>query len=95
MEIEKVEKLLANLEDEKEYVLHIKSLKQALNRRLLQKKVHRIIKLNQEASLKPLIDMHTNLRKQAKHEFEIFFKLINNTFFGKAMKHMRYQACNN
>ena len=35
MEIEKVEKLLANLEDEKEYVLHIKSLKQALNRRLL------------------------------------------------------------
>ena len=35
MEIEKVEKLSANLEDEKEYVLHMKSLKQALNHRLL------------------------------------------------------------
>ena len=34
MEIEKVEKL-SNLEDEKEYVLHMKSLKQALNHRLL------------------------------------------------------------
>ena len=55
--IEKVEKLVTNLHDKTEYVTHIKNLKQALNRGLILKKVHRAIKLNQKAWLKPYIDM--------------------------------------
>ena len=55
--IEKVEKLVTNLHDKTEYVIHIKNLKQALNRGLILKKVHRAIKLNQKAWLKPYIDM--------------------------------------
>ena len=35
MKIEKVEKLVANLHNKKEYVLHIRNLKQALNHGLL------------------------------------------------------------
>ena len=53
MKIEKVEKLVANLNDKTEYVIHIKSLKQTLNHGLVFKKVHRVIKFNQNAWLKP------------------------------------------
>ena len=53
MKIEKVEKLVANLLDKTEYVIHIRNLKQALNHGLVSKKVHRVIKFNQNAWLKP------------------------------------------
>ena len=40
--------------------------------------MHRIIKFNQEAWLKPYIDMNTKLRTEAKNEFEKeFFELID------------------
>ena len=49
MKTEKVEKLVANLHDKTEYVIHIRNLKQALNNGLVLKKVHRGIKFNQNA----------------------------------------------
>ena len=49
MKIEKVEKLVANLHDKTEYVIHIRNLKQALHHGLVLKKVHRVIKFNQNA----------------------------------------------
>ena len=49
MEIEKVEKLVANLHEKTEYVIHIRNLTQALNRRLVLKKAHRVITFNQNA----------------------------------------------
>ena len=73
MEIEKVEMLVANLYDKTEYVIHIRNLKQALNHRLVLKKVHRVIKFNQNAWLKPYIDMNTGLRKKRKKRFRKFF----------------------
>ena len=63
---ENVEKLAANLHDKYEYVIHIINLKQALNHRLVLKKVHRVIKFNQNAWLKLYIDMNTDLRKKQK-----------------------------
>ena len=63
---ENVEKLAANLHDKYEYVIHIINLKQALNHRLVLKKVHRVIKFNQNAWLKPYIDMNTDKRKKQK-----------------------------
>ena len=50
----------------KSYVVHVRSLKQALNYGLILKKVHRVIQFNQEAWLKLYIDINTELRKKAK-----------------------------
>ena len=46
MKIEKVEKLVTNLHDKAEYVIHIRNLKQALSHGLILKKVNRVIKFN-------------------------------------------------
>ena len=59
MKIDKCKKLVCNLRNKKKYVVHIKLLKQALNHRLKLKKIHRIIKFNQEEWLQPYIDMNT------------------------------------
>ena len=65
MKIEKVERLVTNLPGKIEYVIHIRNLKQALNRELIWKRMHRVIKFNQRAWLKPYIDVNTELRKKA------------------------------
>ena len=44
MKKKKIEKLLANLQDETEYVIPIRNLNQALNHGLVWKRFHRIIK---------------------------------------------------
>ena len=90
MKINKCNKLLCNLYDKNNYVVHIRSLQQALDHGLILKKVHRVIQFNQEAWLKEYIDMKTELRKQAKNDFEEdLFKLINNSVFGKTMENTR------
>ena len=66
MKIEKAEKLVANLHDKTEHVIHIRNLKQALNHGLVLKKVNRVIKINQNAWLKPYINMNTDLKKSKK-----------------------------
>ena len=68
MNIEKVEKLVTNLHDKIEYDSHIRNLKQASNHRLILNKAHRVIKFNQEAWIKPCIDMNTKLRKKTKNK---------------------------
>ena len=90
MEINKCKKLVCNLFNKKKYVTHINSLKQVLNHGLKFKKIHRIMEFNQEAWLKPYIDMNTELRKLAKNDFEKdLFKLMNNSVFGKTMENIR------
>ena len=86
MKIRKVKKLVANLHDKTEYVIHIINLKQTLNHGL----VHKVIQVNQNAWLKPYIVMDTDLRKKAKSDFEKdFFKLMINAVFGKSMENVR------
>ena len=86
MKINKCSKLFCNLYDKNNYLVHIRSLKQALNHELILKK----LQFNQEAWLKEYIDMNTELRKQGKSDFEKdFLKLMNNSVFGKTMENVR------
>ena len=66
MKIGKVEKLVADLHDKNGYVIYIRNLKEPLNQELVLKKVDKVIKFNQNAWLKPYVDMNTDLRKRAK-----------------------------
>ena len=90
MEVNKYKKLVCNLLNKTKYFAHIDALKQALNHGLKLKKIHRIIEFNQEAWLKPYIDMNTELRKLAKNDFEKdLFKLMNNSVFEKTTENIR------
>ena len=89
MKLETVEKLVVNLHDKTEYVIQIRNVKQVLNPGLILKKVHRVI-LIKKNWLKPYIRMNTKLRQKGKNNFEKhFFKLMNNTVFGKTMENVR------
>ena len=70
MKIDKCKNLVCNLLNRNKYVIHIKSLKLALNHGLKFKKIHRIIEFNQKAWLKPYIDINNELRKVAGNDFE-------------------------
>ena len=66
MKIKKCNKLVCNLYDKNNYVVHIRALKKALNYKLILKKLHKVIQLNQRAWLKSYIDMNTKLRTKPK-----------------------------
>ena len=88
--VEKVEKLICSIENKEKCVIHIRSLKQALNHGLKLKKVQKVIQFKQKAWLMVYIDMNTELRKNSKNEFENnFFELMNNSAFGKNMEKVR------
>ena len=67
MKINKCTKLTCTIQNEENYLIHIRAFKQSINHGLELTKVHRIIEFDQEAWLKPYIDMNTDLRKQAKN----------------------------
>ena len=70
IKINKCSKLVCNLNNKENYSVHILALKQALNHELKLTKVHSVIEFRQEAWLKPYIDLNTDLRNDAKNEFE-------------------------
>ena len=86
----RVEKLIPNLRNKTKYVIHYKNLIQCLKAGLKLKKIHRGIKFIESEWMKPYIEMNTNLRTKAKNNFEKdFFKLMNNSVFGKTMENIR------
>ena len=88
MVINNTKNLICNLNDKKNYIVHINVLKQALDHGLKLK--DRVIEFEQEAWLKEYIDVNTELRKKTTNDFEKdFFKLMNNAVFGKTMENVR------
>ena len=90
IKIDKVDKLICSFLPKKNYVLHSKNLKQYLQEGMLLKKVHRGLKLYQSPWMESYIRKNTDLRKEAKNAFsKDFFKLMNNSFFGKTFENIR------
>ena len=74
----------------KNYVINIRTLDQALKHGFILEKIRCAIEFIQTAWMKPYIDFNTQLRTQACNNFEKdFFKLMNNSVFGKTMENIR------
>ena len=75
MNFKKCQKLVCNLYNKEKYVVYIRTFKQSLNHELILEKIHRIIKFNQKARLKPYIDMNTKFKIEVKNDLnKDFFK---------------------
>ena len=90
VKINGVEKLIPNLYDKRRYVIHIRALDQVLAHGLVLERIHRAIEFKQSAWMREYIDFNTKLRTAAANDFEKdFYKLINNSVFGKTMENIR------
>ena len=93
MKINGVEKLVPNLYHKRKYVIHIKALEQAINHGFVIEHINRVIKFYQSAWMKEYIDFNTKLRTAATNDFEEdFYKLMNNSVFGKTMENISIET---
>ena len=85
-----VNKLVPNLRNKSKYVVHYRNVHLYLSLGIKLSKVHRILKFKQSDWLKKYLDFNTDKRRKAANSFETdFFKLINNSVFGKTMENLR------
>lgn len=85
----KVAKLIPNLRDKVKYVSNYRNLQLYLSLGCELVKVHRVLEFEQSDFLKEYIDFNTDKRSKATNDFEKnFFKLLNNSVFGKTMENI-------
>ena len=85
-----VEKLIGHFKPRKNYVVHYRNLRQYLELGMRLTAVHRGISFYQSPWMVPYIRKNTELRMRAANNFEKdFFKLMNNSVFGKTIENIR------
>ena len=90
MKVNGVEKLICHFKTRKNYVIHYRALRQCLELGMKINAIHRGISFYQSPWMEPYIQKNTELRKLASNNFEKdFFKLMNNSVFGKTIENIR------
>ena len=85
-----VKKLIPNLGDKTNYVLHYRNLQSYLSLGMKLTKIQKVLKFKQSDWMKIYINFNTEKRKNAANSFEKhFFKLTINSVYGKTMENLR------
>lgn len=80
-------KLILNLYDKYNYVLHLEHFKIAIKYGLILKKIHRALQFEQSNWLYPYIKYNLDKRRLATNEFlKMYYKLQINSVFGKMLQ---------
>ena len=84
-------KLVPNLQDKKNYILHGQALKLYIQLGMKLTKVHKVLQFEQSDWLQKYISFNIKLRKDAKNnKFESNqSKLMNNSVYGKTLENLR------
>ena len=89
-----VKKLIPNLSDKTNYVVHWKNLQLYLSLGIKLSKIHRVLKLKQSDWMKKYIDFNTEKGMNAANHFEKdIFKLMINSFIEKQRNIYKKESC--
>jgi len=93
VEVYKVNKSVPNLNEKKKYVVHYETLKLYERLGLKITKIHRGVRFEESEWLKQYTDLNTSLGAKTSNDFEKdFFKLMNNSCFGKTMENIEISS---
>ena len=85
-----VKKIIPNLDDKTNYVVHCRNLQLYLSLRMKVTKIHEVLKFKQSVWMKNYIDFNTEKRMNATNYFEKdFFKLMIISVYGKTKENLR------
>jgi len=86
-------KLVPNLMNKKNYVVHGRVLEFLLKNGMQLVKIHRIIEFEQSPWMAPYIQLNTDLRAAATNDADKdFHKLMNNSVYGKTCENLRKRS---
>ena len=89
-----VKKLVPNLMNKNNYVIHYRNLQQCLELGMKLKKIHRILKFKQSDWMRPYIDFNTQKRTISNNEADKnFFTFSIRQNYGKSKKDNKNKNC--